>query len=145
MHNAFVNSDTSGYTHWWCAQDSDGDNALIRLNGDSYEISSRLWAFASYFRFSRPGSVRIDATSSVENVYVSAYENRNGTVAIPVINAAHYAYDVIINLAGIKTNSVSAYLTDNSHNVSLVDKFELKGHTFRVTIEPRAMKTFWLE
>lgn len=76
---------------------------------------------------------------------MSAYENKNGTVAIPVINAAHYAYNVIINLAGIKANSVSAYLTDNNHNVSLVDKFELRGHTLKVTIEPRAMKTFWLE
>lgn len=80
MHNAFVNSNTSGYTHWYCAADpSSGANALIRLDGNNYEVSSRLWAFASYFRFSRPGSVRVDATSTVENVYVSAYENKNGT------------------------------------------------------------------
>ena len=28
MHNAFVNSDTAGYTHWWCAQNTTGDSAL---------------------------------------------------------------------------------------------------------------------
>src|SRR4051794_5209161 len=75
MHNAFVNSDTSGYTHWWCAQNTTGDNALIRLDYDNYFVSARLWAFASYFRFARPGSVRIEASSNVENVYVSAYVN----------------------------------------------------------------------
>ncbi|KAJ5832912.1 glycoside hydrolase family 5 protein [Penicillium riverlandense] len=88
MHNAFANSDTSGYTHWECAQQNSGDNALVALQGDTYVVSSRLWEFASFFRFARPSSVRVDATSTVENVYVSAYVNKNGTVAIPVINAA---------------------------------------------------------
>jgi glucosylceramidase len=145
MHNAFVNSDTSGYTHWWCAQDSTGDSPLIRLDGDSYYVSSRLWAFASYFRFARPGSVRIDATSNVENVYVSAYENKNGTVAIPVINAAHFTFDVTLDFKGVKAKRVTAYLTDNDHNVTLVDQFKLTGSTFKTTVEPRAMRTFFLE
>lgn len=76
----------------WCAQNTTGDNALIRLQYDSFFVSRRLWAFAGYFRFARPGSVRVDAQSSVEEVYVSAYVNKNGTVAIPVINAAHFQY-----------------------------------------------------
>ena len=38
----------------------------------------------------RPGSVRVDAQSSApDEVYVSAYVNKNGSVALPVINAAH--------------------------------------------------------
>ncbi|PTB64958.1 glycoside hydrolase family 30 protein [Trichoderma citrinoviride] len=145
MHNAFVNSETSGYTHWWCAQNSNGDNALIRLDGDSYEVSARLWAFAQYFRFARPGSVRIDAISDVENVYVTAYLNKNGTVAIPVINAAHFPYDLSIDLEGIKKRKLSEYLTDNSHNVTLQSRYKISGNNLKVTVEPRAMKTFWLE
>jgi O-glycosyl hydrolase len=145
MHNAFVNSDTSGYTHWWCAQNTNGDNALIRLDHDNYEVSSRLWAFAQYFRFARPGSVRVDATSDVENVYATAYVNKNGTVAIPVINAAHFPYDVTIDLEGIKKRKLSEYLTDNSHNVTLQSRYKISGNSLKVTVEPRAMKTFWLE
>lgn len=145
MHNAFVNSDTSGYTHWWCVQDTTGDNALIRLRGNNYEVSSRLWAFAQYFRFARPGSVRVDATSDVENVYVTAYVNKNGTVAIPVINAAHFPYDLTINLEGIKKRKLSEYLTDNTHNVTLQSRYKISGSSLKVTVEPRAMKTFWLE
>ena len=145
MHNAFVNSDTSGYTHWWCVESGSGDNALVLLNKDSYAVSSRLWAFASFFRFARPGSIRIGATSDVENVYVSAYINKNGTVAIPVINAAHFAYNLTISLSGITAKKVSAYLTDNNHNVTLLSRCTFSGSTLNFMVEPRAMKTFWLE
>lgn len=145
MHNAFVNSDTSGYTHWYCAQNTTGDNALIRLQYDEYFISARLWAFASYFRFARPGSVRVDAQSSVEEVYVSAYVNTNGTVAVPAINAAHFAYEVTIDLFGTNVTTVSEYLTDNSHNVTLINQSAVNGSTFQASLGPRSMTTFFLE
>lgn len=144
MHNAFVNSDTSGYTHWWCAQNTTGDNALIRLDYDSYYIAARLWAFAGYFRFARPGSVRVDAKSSVEDLYVSAYVNTNGTVAIPVVNAAHFSYDVSFDLVGLNLTSVTAYLTDNDHNVTMTQQYAINGSAFTASVEPRAMKTFFL-
>jgi glucosylceramidase len=143
MHNAFVNSDTSGYTHWWCAQNTTGDNALIRLEYDNYYVSARLWAFASYFRFARPGSIRVEASSNVENVYVSAYVNTNGTVAIPVINAAHFPYQATISLQGVSAKTATAYLTDNDHNVTMVGQTPV-GDSFQVAVEPRSMKTFFL-
>lgn len=146
MHNAFTRSSTSGYTHWWCAQNTTGDNALIRLDGDSYYTSARLWAFASYFRFARPGSVRVDAISDAEDVYVSSFVNSNGTVAVPVVNAAHFAQNVMVDLSGLGAlTRGSAYLTDNNHNVSLVDQFGLQNNCFSAMVEPRSMKTFFLE
>jgi glucosylceramidase len=144
MHNAFVNADTSGYTHWWCAQNTTGDNAFIRLSYDNYYVSARLWAFASYFRFARPGSRRVGAQSSVEEVYVSAYVNKNGTVAVPVINAAHFDYELTVHLFGLNVTTATAYLTDNTHNVSMVGTYAIKGSTFKAKVEPRAMKTFFL-
>jgi len=41
---------------------------------------------AGYFRFARPGALRVDAQSNVEEVRVTAWRNENGTIAIPVIN-----------------------------------------------------------
>lgn len=149
MHNAFVNSDTSGYLHWWCAQNTTdgagGDNALIRLQYDEYFVSARLWAFASYFRFARPGSVRIEAQSSVENVYVSAYVNKNGSVAVPVINAAHFAYQIHVDLQGLNVSRATAYLTDTYHNVTNVGTTAVSGSHFTANVEPRAAKTFFLQ
>jgi glucosylceramidase len=105
-----------------------------------------LWAFAGYFRFARPGSVRIDASSDAEDVYVSSFVNSNGTVAVPVVNAAHFAQNVNVNLRGLgRLTKGSAYLTDNTHNVSLVEQFEVRGSGFKAVVEARSMKTFFLE
>jgi glucosylceramidase len=138
-------SDTSEYVHWRCAQNTTGDNALVRLQEDEFFVSARLWAFASYFRFARPGSVRVDAQSSVEEVYVSAYVNRNGTVAVPVINAAQFAYNLTIDLFGVNATKTTAFLTDNNHNVSVVGQWAVMGSTFHTSVEPRGMKTFFFE
>jgi len=145
MYEAFTISDTSGYVHWWCAQNTTGDNALIRLDYNDYFISARLWAFASYFRFARPGAVRVDAQSSVEEVSVTAWVNENGTVAIPVINQAQYTYNLNIDLFGVNVTSATAYLTDNNHNVSMVGQIAVNGSHFQATVEPRSMKTFFLQ
>lgn len=149
MHNAIVGSNTSGYLHWWCAgTNSTQDQVLIQLDEDSFEVSTRLWAFAGFFRFARPGAVRVDASSSNDGVFVSAYVNENGTIVVPVINSAHSAYDLDFNLGavheGTNATKVDAYLTDNSHNVSLVETYMIDGAGFRATVEPRAMKTFYL-
>ena len=144
MYDAFTNSDTSGYLHWWCAQNTTGDNALIRLQYDDYFVSARLWAFAGYFRFARPGSVRIEATSNAENLYVTAFLNSNGTVAIPVVNTAHFVYEVEIDLGGLSVNTARVFLTDNDHNVTDVGAIQLAGGMLKTMVEPRAMKTFFL-
>lgn len=144
MYDAFTNSDTSGYLHWWCAQNTTGDNALIRLQYDDYFVSARLWAFAGYFRFARPGSVRVEAMSSAENLYVTAFVNENGTVAIPIMNAAHFAYEVEIQLDGVNVSGARAFLTDNEHNVTEVGGVDVAGGKLKAVIEPRAMKTFFL-
>ncbi|KAL9092940.1 MAG: hypothetical protein Q9159_000564 [Coniocarpon cinnabarinum] len=145
MHNAFVNSDTSGYTHWWCSQNTTGDNALVRLQYDEYFVAARLWAFAGYFRFARPGSVRVDAQSNVEDVYVSAFVNTNGTMAVPVVNAAHFAYNMTVDVSAANATTATAYLTDNDHNVTMVDTVPVQDGYFSASVEPRAMKTFFLQ
>ncbi|KNG51024.1 glycoside hydrolase family 30 protein [Stemphylium lycopersici] len=152
MHQAFVLSDTSGYMHWWCAQDNPGnttgsDAVLVRLEGNNFEVSRRLWAFAGYFRFARPGSVRVDAHSPAENLKVTAFENANGTVAIPMINEAHYERQVEISLDGCELHlgTATAYLADNEHNNTLVESYQIAGEGFVARVKPRSMTTFFLE
>lgn len=151
-HQAFIYSDTSGYLHWWCAQDNPGnttgsDAILVRLQGNSFEVSRRLWAFAGYFRFARPGAVRIDAISPAEDLKVTAFENTNGTVAIPVINEAHYERQVQISLAGLNSTKglATAYLADNEHNNTMVGSYPVNGSMVLVSVPPRSMTTFFLE
>lgn len=145
MHEAFTTSDTSGYLYWWCAQNSTGDAALIRLDYNQYYVASRVWAMAQYFRFARPGAVRVAAQSSVYEVFVSAYVNTNGTVAVPVINAAEFTYDLTIDLFGVNVTTATAYLTNNNNNVTVAQHYPVKGSHFKATVEPRSMKTFFLQ
>ncbi|KAI4709117.1 hypothetical protein J4E89_005865 [Alternaria sp. Ai002NY15] len=152
MHQAFVYSDTSGYLHWWCAQDNPGnttgsDAILVRLRGNTFEVSRRLWAFAGYFRFARPGSVRIDAISPAENLKVTAFENTNGTLAIPVINEAHYERQVEVSIKGcdFTMGVANAYLADNDHNNTMVGTYGVNGSVFVASVPPRSMTTFFLE
>lgn len=122
---------------------------LIRLENDSFDVSRRLWAFAGFFRFARPGSVRVDAKSSSENMYVSAFINTNGTVAVPIINEAHYERSVAVNLTGCELKALkkaTVYLADNEHNNTMpVDSFGLNGTMFVAKVPSRSMTTFFLE
>ena len=77
---------------------------------------------------------------------MSSFVNGNGTVAVPVVNAAHFAQSVRVDLRGLgKLTRGSAYLTDNAHNVSLVERFEVQGGGFEAVVEARSLKTFFLE
>jgi glucosylceramidase len=114
------------------------------VNSTDYQVAARLWAMSGTFRFARPGAVRIDSSNDVDEVYVTAWENSNGTVAVPVINAAHYSYTVNVDLAGSMVNRAVAYPTDNSHNVTAMERFSFEGGNFSAQVEPRSMKTFFL-
>jgi glucosylceramidase len=142
LHNAFRNG-VAGWLNWWCTW-SGPDAPLIVVNGTDYQVAARLWAMSGYFRFARPGAVRIDSTSDVEEVYVTAWENVNGTVAVPVINAAHYPYTVHVDLAGSGVNYAVAYLTDNGHNGTAMERFGFDGGRFSAVVEARSMKTWFL-
>jgi len=145
MHNAFIKG-VGGWSHWWCTWTQPTDASLIAVNGTSYQVAARLWAFAGYFRFARPGAARLHALSNVQEIRVTAWENTNGTIAIPVINSAHYTYTLDISLVGTNVSHVSAYLSDNNHNVTLTNEtFTLTGGRFKAQIEPRSMKTFYLD
>lgn len=143
IHNALRNN-VSGWSHWWCSW-TGGDAALVMVTGSTYQVASRLWALAGYFRFARPGAVRVDAESNVVDLYVTAWVNTNGTIAIPVINVAHYTYTLDVQLSGTGVTQGTAYLIDNEHNVTMDGQFTFSGGRFTAQIEPRAMKTFFLE
>ncbi|KAJ4329877.1 hypothetical protein N0V87_010489 [Didymella glomerata] len=123
------------------------DAVLVRLDGNTFEVSRRLWAFAGYFRFARPGSVRIDAISPAEDLKVTAFENTNGTLAIPVINEAHFERQVEITLQGceLARGVATAYLADNEHNNTMIGTYGVNGSAFLASVPPRSMTTFFLE
>jgi glucosylceramidase len=78
---------------------------------------------------------------------VSAFENTNGTVAIPVINEAHFGRGVEIHVSGceLRVGMATAYLADNEHNNTMVGSYHINGSSFHANVPPRSMTTFFLE
>lgn len=120
IQDAFTRSNVSAFLHWIGAENGTSNSPLINLNGDSYVVSKRLWAFGQFSRFVRPGAVRIDAASSDPLVTVSAFQNKeNGVVATQVINNADTDYEVEVDLTGHGglVSVVQPYLTNNEHDL----------------------------
>ena len=87
IYQGLTGANLSAFLYWWGSTSGAGDNeSLVQINGSSVQTSGRLWAFANYSRFIRPGAVRISATSSNSGVDISAFKNTNGSVAIVVLN-----------------------------------------------------------
>ena len=78
---------------------------------------------------------------------VTAFENANGTLAIPVINEAHYEREIRVSMNGsLKVFAkATAYLADNTHNNTLVGSVSVEGKSFTASVKPRSLTTFFLE
>ena len=89
----------SAFLYWWgsTTPSENGDNeGLIQINGSTVAPSGRLWAFANYCRYVRPGAVRIGATSSNSAVDLTAFRNPDGSVAVVALNTAASADPITV-------------------------------------------------
>jgi hypothetical protein len=93
------------------------NTGLVDVEGNTVASSGRLWAFASYSRFIRPGAVRIAATTSATGLEVTAFRNSNGSIAVIALNTAR-SQVATFSLRGLSGAQVTPYLTDTSHQLS---------------------------
>lgn len=117
VFNGIVNSNLSAYLFWEGIQDrvtnNNNNEKLILIEGQSYIVSKRLWAFAQ-FRGIRPGAVRVGASGG-SGLKSGAFLNEDGSVVVVVINTGTGTQTV--NVAGLSVaegQTVKAWLTDNS-------------------------------
>jgi O-glycosyl hydrolase len=107
--------------------------------------SGRLWAFANFSDFIRPGAVRIGATTSDGSLTLDAFRNANGTIAVVVLNEGTSADSVTFSLTGTGTPdgaTVTPYLTDSSSSVAARAKTTVSGGRFSATLPPRSLVTY---
>ncbi len=95
------------------------NTGLVEVNGNTVAASGRLWAFANYSRFIRPGAVRIGTTTRRAGLEVSAFRNSDGSTAVIVLNSAHSRQAATFSLRGLGAAHVTPYLTDTSHGLSV--------------------------
>jgi O-glycosyl hydrolase len=118
------------------------NTGLIEVKGHTVATSGRLWAFASYSRFIRPGAVRIGAKTSRAGLEATAFRNSDGSVAVAVLNSAHSRQAATFSLRGLGGAHVTPYLTDTSHHLAPQTPITVRNSAFTATLPPRSLVSY---
>jgi O-glycosyl hydrolase len=148
IYNGLAGANLSAFLYWWGIGDStisDAGGNLVGVNGSTVTAASRLWAFANYSRYIRPGAVRIAATSSSSSEEVTAFKNTNGTIAVVALNTGNRAIPITFSLAntGVANGAtVTPYLTNASNNTAAQATTTVSSGAFSATIPARSLVTY---
>ncbi|KAK5664179.1 hypothetical protein OQA88_395 [Cercophora sp. LCS_1] len=151
IYSAVVNNNIGGYLYWEGVQwpNPNTNEKIIRVDNktNTYEVAKRLWAFANWSRYVRPGAVRVGANSP-SGVRVAAFRNTDGTVAVVAISTGSGATNVSIKVAGAETtaaaaaDSVEAYVSDNTRNCAATTASVAADGTVSGSVPGRGIVTF---
>ncbi|GIJ86585.1 hypothetical protein Asppvi_005475 [Aspergillus pseudoviridinutans] len=125
---------------YWEGSEKDTTNSCLVITGRKNIIpSGRLWAFAQWSRVVRPGAVRVAVSGSSSTLNMTASKNKDGTVAVQMINSASSSTSVTVK--GFSAGSAEAYVTGNSHNNISDTTASLSGEAATVNVSGHAMVT----
>jgi len=143
IYNALTTGNCSAYLFWIGTQDratnNNNNEKLILVDGQSVTVSKRLWAFAQFSRYVRPGAIRISSTGS-GNIKSTAFKNLDGSIVIQVINSGTSAAS--LSVKGVKGTAVSSWLTDNTHDMDPVTASIAADGTVTGSVAARALVSF---
>jgi glucosylceramidase len=127
IHQTFAEANASAYVYW-VAMSLGTTRAFIQLpnSGDGYRVSKRLWAFAAYSRFIRPGAVRVPARMADPAVKVTAFRNRDGSMVVQLLNTGTAAANTTFT-TDTPVHRTTTYLTDETHSVERVADVRSRG------------------
>ncbi|KAF8311270.1 glycoside hydrolase [Clavulina sp. PMI_390] len=113
IYNAIVTANCSAYLYWEGAEIGTTDSTLISIDSSTYvpTASKRLWAFAQWSRYVRPGAVRVATSASTGGLYFSAFKNTDTSLSVQVINSGTTAQSVTIAPCGYTATSAVAYVS----------------------------------
>jgi O-glycosyl hydrolase len=138
----------NAFLYWWGSStpSGNGDNeSLIQINGSNVATSGRLWAFAGWSDYVRPGAVRIGATTTDGNLTLDAFKNTNGTIAIVALNTGSSSDTVNFALSGTGVANgatVKSWLTNSSNSNALQASTTVSSGSFTSTLPARSLVTF---
>ncbi len=147
IYTGLTAANLSAFLYLWGANTSTttvtGPNTgLVEVKGNAVTTSGRLWAFASYSRFIRPGAVRIATTTRHASLEVSAFRNSGGSIAVIVLNSAPRRQAATFSVRGLGTAHVTPYLTDTSHGLSAQSPITIRNSAFTASLPPRSLTTY---
>lgn len=100
---------------------------MIRTINDTNILSKRYWAYAAFGRYARPGTQRLTATSSVDNVTVAAWAPSvhtdnfpaGGNLAMQLINNGTVDQTFSVNIDALESiSNYTALLLNNDFDLA---------------------------
>jgi O-glycosyl hydrolase len=146
IYTALTRADVNGFLYWWGASTSGeggvDNEGLINISGGTYQPSGRLWAFAGFSRFVRPGAVRVQATSAVSGLLTVAFREGDRTVIAAINNnTTPVAMSARIK-GGRGAGHATPYVTDASNSVAAQTPLSVRAGRFQATVPARALVTY---
>jgi O-glycosyl hydrolase len=120
IHRALVFGNISMWVYWSVESGENSEYGL--LNGEKTGNSPLMYASKQYYKFVRPGAVRVDASTSDANILVSAFQNAdpdNSTAVVMINNSTTATITTKIN--GLGTTKMYLYRSADGQNAELVD------------------------
>jgi len=145
IYQGLTGANLSAFLFWQGADPNNGNGGLVFLQSNGTAAASgRLWAFANYSRYIRPGAVRIGSTSSNSGVDISAYKNTDGTVSVVVLNTLSSSDTISYSTSGIggTSGTVTPFLTNGSSTVAAQSPISLSGGAFSAAVPARSLVTY---
>ncbi len=148
IYTGITAANLSAFFWWWAidaAYNVTDNGILVQASNGTINVSKRLWTFANYGRYVRPGARRIGAISSDSNLEVTSYRNPNGTLAIVVLNTSTSPVPATFSLQDVLLlphSVVRPYVTDANNNAAAQAPLALHHGSFSATIGPRALVTY---
>jgi O-glycosyl hydrolase len=151
IYTGLASANLNAFLYWWGSTTpaENGDNEgllLMDTAAGTVTPSGRLWAFANYSRFVRPGAVRIGASSADPALEVLAFRNTDGSVALVALNTAGTARPATFavgDAAGAAGHAVP-YLTDTARHTAAQPPVPVIHGSFGATLPARSLVTFFL-
>lgn len=143
IQQLFAVSNVSAALYWIGADNTTSNSALILIDGDTVQVSKRLWAFAQYSRFVKPGATRIEVAATGAAFNMTAFENADGSVAVQVINNSNATQAVIVQGLAVDGHSVvTGWLTNNEHDLTRVLVTKAGSGDLHASIPALSMMSF---
>jgi glucosylceramidase len=145
IHQTFAEANANAYVYW-VAMSLGATRAFIQLPtaGDGYRVSKRLWAFAAYSRFIRPGAARVATRVADPLVKTTAFRNRDGSMTVQLLNTATTPAETTFT-TDTRVRRVSTYLTDETHSLERVADTRSRGtRSIPVQLPARSLTTLVL-
>lgn len=146
ISTALTGADVDGFFYWWGAFTSGeggvDNEGLINISDGTVQPAARLWAFAGFSRFIRPGAIRLQATSSVTGLEVTAFRDHGRTIVV-AINNNDSAVPMSARVSGLPGGgSAEPFLTDAGDNVAPQQRVPVRHGDLAASVPARAMVTY---